>query len=131
MRKEQNQRNNLDQPNHVRLVVMSNKKQELKAKASDLEGLIDYQEGSVVSRTIIDKKAGTVTLFAFDKNQGLSEHTAPYDALVYVLDGEVGVTISGKPVELKKGEMTIMPANQPHALKAKTRFKMLLTMIKS
>ena len=110
---------------------MSNKKQELKAQASNLEGLIDYQEGSVVSRTIIDKKTGTVTLFAFDVNQGLSEHTAPYDAMVYVLDGEVDVTISGKPVKLKKGEMTIMPANQPHALAAKTRFKMLLTMIKS
>jgi len=110
---------------------MSSKKQELKAQASNLSGLIDYQEGSVVSRTIIDKKTGTVTLFAFDENQGLSEHTAPYDAMVYVLDGEVEVTISGKPVKLKKGEMTIMPANQPHALTAKTRFKMLLTMIKS
>ncbi len=110
---------------------MSNKKQELKAQASNLEGLIDYQEGSVVSRTIIDKKAGTVTLFAFDITQGLSEHTAPYDAMVYVLDGEVDVTISGKPVKLKKGEITIMPANQPHALAAKTKFKMLLTMIKS
>ena len=114
---------------------MSSKKQEkpkqLKAEASNLEGLIDYQEGSVVSRTIIDKKAGTVTLFAFDENQGLSEHTAPYDAMVYVIDGEVDVTISGKSVKLKKGEMTIMPANQPHALSAKTKFKMLLTMIKS
>ena len=114
---------------------MSSKKQEktkqLKAEASNLEGLIDYQEGSVVSRTIIDKKAGTVTLFAFDEDQGLSEHTAPYDAMVYVLDGEVDVTISGKSVKLKKGEMTIMPANQSHALMAKTKFKMLLTMIKS
>ncbi len=110
---------------------MSNKKQELKAQAVNLEGLIDYQEGSVVSRTLIDKKTGTVTLFAFDENQGLSEHTAPYDAMVYVLDGEVDVTISGKPVKVKKGEMTILPANQPHALAAKTKFKMLLTMIKS
>ena len=101
------------------------------AEASNLEGLIDYQEGSVVSRTLIDKKAGTVTLFAFDENQGLSEHTAPFDALVYVLDGEVEVTISGKPIRLKKGEVTIMPANHPHALAAKTKFKMLLTMIKS
>ena len=104
---------------------------QLDAKASNLEGLIDYQEGSVVSRTIIDKKTGTITLFAFDENQGLSEHTAPYDAMVYVLDGEVDVTISGKPVRLKQGEMTIMPANEPHALTAKTKFKMLLTMIKS
>jgi len=114
---------------------MSSKKQEkpkqLKAEASNLEGLIDYQEGSVVSRTLIDKKTGTVTLFAFDINQGLSEHTAPYDAMVYVIDGEVDVTISGKPVKLKKGEITTMPANEPHALTAKTRFKMLLTMIKS
>ncbi len=72
-----------------------------------------------------------MTLFAFDDNQGLSEHTAPFDAMVYVIEGEVEVTISGKPVSLKQGEMTIMPANQPHALAAKTRFKMLLTMIKS
>jgi quercetin dioxygenase-like cupin family protein len=104
---------------------------QLVAKASNLEGLIDYQEGSVVSRTIIDKKTGTITLFAFDENQGLSEHTAPYDAMVQVLDGEVEVTIAGKPITLKTGEMTIMPANQPHALAAKTKFKMLLTLIKS
>ena len=103
----------------------------LVAKASSLEGLIDYQEGSVVSRTIIDKKTGTITLFAFDENQGLSEHTAPYDAMVYVLDGEVDITISGKPVRLKQGEIAILPANEPHALTAKTKFKMLLTMIKS
>jgi len=101
------------------------------AKVSTLEELIDYQEGSVVSRTIIDKKTGTVTLFAFDKNQGLSEHTTPYDAMVQILDGEVKITISGNPIELKRGEITIMPANQTHALSAKTRFKMLLTMIKS
>jgi quercetin dioxygenase-like cupin family protein len=101
------------------------------AEATNFEGLIDYQEGSVVSHTIIDKKTGTVTLFAFDENQGLSEHTAPYDAMVQVLDGEVEVTISGKPLSLKKGEVTIMPSNHPHALKAKTKFKMLLTMIKS
>jgi quercetin dioxygenase-like cupin family protein len=103
----------------------------LVAKASSLQELIDYQEGSVVSRTLIDKKTGTVTLFAFDENQGLSEHTAPYDAIVYVLDGEVDITISGKPLKLKQGEITIIPANEPHALTAKTRFKMLLTMIKS
>lgn len=103
----------------------------LVAKVLNLEGLIDYQEDSVVSRTIIDKKAGTVTLFAFDQNQSLSEHTAPYNALVYVLDGEVEVTISRKPISLKKGEATIIPASQSHSLIAKTRFKMLLTMIKS
>jgi quercetin dioxygenase-like cupin family protein len=103
----------------------------LMAQAAVLADLIDYQEGSVVSRTVIDKKAGTVTLFAFDENEGLSEHTAPYDALVYVFDGEADVVISGNPVRVKKGEMTIMPANAPHALKAVTKFKMLLVMIRS
>jgi len=100
------------------------------AKAVKLADLIDYQVGSVVSRTIIDKESGTVTLFAFDEGQGLSEHSAPFDAIVYSLDGEVEVTISGKAVQLKKGEMVIMPANKPHALKATKRFKMLLTMIR-
>ncbi len=103
----------------------------LVAQAVNLTGLIEYQAGSVVSRTIIDKKAGTVTLFAFDEGQGLSEHTAAYDALVYILDGEADITISGKPVRLKKGELTIMPADEPHALTAATKFKMLLTMIRS
>ena len=107
------------------------KQQKIVAQASNLSSLIDYQEGSVVSRTIIDKKTGTVTLFAFDENQGLSEHTAPYDAMVYVVEGEVEVTIAGKPITLKQGEITIMPANKTHALSAKTKFKMLLTMIKS
>lgn len=93
--------------------------------------LVDYQEGSIVSRTLIDKSAGTLTLFAFDKGQDLSEHTAPFDALVYLLDGEAEVTISGKPMQLIQGEVVIMPANQPHALKAIDRFKMLLVMIKS
>lgn len=111
--------------------MVKTKKENLFAVSSNLSGLIDYQEESVVSRTLIDKKAGTVTLFAFDEGQGLSEHTAPYDALVNVLDGEVEVKISGKPVELKQGEMTIMPANQPHALTAKKRFKMMLVMIKN
>jgi len=103
----------------------------LLARVSRLVDLIAYQSGSVVSRTIIDKKTGTVTLFSFDEGQGLSEHTAPFDALVYLLDGEAEVTISGKPLRLREGEMTIMPANQPHALKAVKRFKMLLTMIRS
>ena len=111
---------------------MSNKKQEkLITQASNLQDLIDYQENSFVSRTIIDKKTGVVTLFAFDENQGLSEHTAPYEAMVVVLEGEVEVTISGKPFRVKEGEIIIIPANQPHALGAKTRFKMLLIMIKS
>ncbi len=93
--------------------------------------LIDYQKGAVVSRTIIDKKTGTLTLFAFDEGQGLSEHTTPFDALVYCLDGEAEVVISGSALALKEGEMVLMPANQPHAVRAIKRFKMLLTMIKS
>jgi len=103
----------------------------LAAKISKLENLIEYQQDSVVSRSIIDKETGNITLFAFDESQSLSEHTVPYDAMVYVIDGEVEITISGKPLKLKKSEMTIMPANEPHALVAKTKFKMLLTMIKS
>ncbi len=92
---------------------------------------IDYQEGSVVSKTLIAKKGGTVTLFAFDAGEGLSEHTAPYDALVYLLEGEAEITISGKIHHLHEGEVIIMPANEPHALQAKKRFKMMLVMIKS
>ena len=96
-----------------------------------LADLADYQEGSVVSRTIIDKKAGTVTFFAFAEGQGLSEHTAPFDALVYLVEGEAEIVISGRPVHLEGGEMVIMPANQAHALKATKSFKMVLTMIRS
>ncbi len=103
----------------------------LVAKVLRLVDLVDYQDGAVVSREIINKKTGTVTLFAFDRGQGLSEHTAPYDAMVSLLDGEADITISGKTLRLKEGEMVIMPANQPHALKAVGRFKMILTMIKS
>ncbi len=101
------------------------------AQALKLIDLVDYQDGSVVSRTVIDKETGTLTLFAFDEGQGLSEHTAPFDALVYLLDGEAEVIISGKALRLKKGEMVIMPANKPHALKAIRKFKMMLVMIKS
>ncbi len=101
------------------------------AEVNRLVDLTAYQKGSVVSRTIIDKKTGTVTLFSFDEGQGLSEHTAPFDALVCLLDGEAEISIAGKPFHLKDGEMIIMPANQPHALKAVKRFKMLLTMIRS
>jgi quercetin dioxygenase-like cupin family protein len=93
--------------------------------------LADYQQGAIVSRTIIDRKTGTVTFFAFDQGQGLSEHTAPFDALVHLLDGEAEITISGKMHRLGAGEMIIMPANEPHALKAMKRFKMILTMIRS
>jgi quercetin dioxygenase-like cupin family protein len=109
---------------------MNPNKNTLKAEATNLKDLIDYQADSVVSRTIIDKQAGTITLFAFDNGQGLSEHTAPYDALVYIIEGEAEVTINGKPLKLKQGELTIMPANQPHAVTAVTKFKMLLVMIR-
>ena len=103
----------------------------LVAGVNRLIDLVAYQSGSVVSRTLIDQKTGTVTLFSFDEGQGLSEHTAPFDALVCLLDGEAEISISGKPLHLREGEMVIMPANQPHALKAIKRFKMLLTMIRS
>jgi quercetin dioxygenase-like cupin family protein len=96
-----------------------------------LNDMVAYQKDAIVSKTIIDKKTGTVTLFSFDKGQGLSEHTAPFDALVQVLNGEVEIKISGKQFHLKQGEMIIMPANEPHALKALEQFKMLLTMIRS
>ena len=96
-----------------------------------MRDLIGYQDGSIVSREIIGKKTGTVTVFAFDEGQGLSEHTAPFDALVYLLDGEVEISIAGKPYRLKKGEMIIMPAKEPHSLTAVKRFKMLLIMIRS
>jgi len=93
--------------------------------------LANYQKGSVVSRQIIKHDKGNVTLFAFDESQGLSEHTAPFDALVHVLDGEVEIIISGKPLRAKAGDVVLMPANQPHALRAVTQVKMLLTMIRS
>jgi quercetin dioxygenase-like cupin family protein len=99
--------------------------EELKQEATDIAGLVEYQSGSIVSRTLIDKDAGTVTLFAFDEGQGLSEHTAPFDAMVHILDGEVEISISGQLHMLKEGEMIIMPANEPHALKATSKFKMV------
>jgi quercetin dioxygenase-like cupin family protein len=104
------------------------------APASQVLSIVDliaYQEGAVVSRQIVKAEAGNVTLFAFDIGQELSEHTAPFDALVHVLDGEVEIRISGKPYTLKAGEAIVMPANEPHALKAQTKFKMLLTMIRA
>ncbi len=93
--------------------------------------LVQYQQGSIVSREVIRKETGTVTVFAFDAGQGLSEHTAPFDALVQVLDGTVQIKIAGAPHDLKAGDMIIMPANKPHALQALTRMKMMLVMIKS
>ena len=104
---------------------------ELVGRVSRLSDLAVYQEGSVVSRTVIGKATGTVTLFAFDEGQGLSEHTAPFDALVNILDGEAEITISGNPLRAVAGEMVIMPAHKPHALKAVKRFKMMLVMIRS
>ena len=93
--------------------------------------LVNYQDGAVVSRTLINQKTGTVTLFGFDAGQELSEHTAPYDALAQVLDGETRISIAGQPFDLTAGDLIIMPANQPHAVSATTKFKMMLTMIRS
>ena len=102
----------------------------LSSEKSKLINLVDYQDGSIVSKTLIDRKSGSITLFAFDKDQKLSEHTAPYDALVYVFDGKCEITIGGTAHQLESGDLIIMPANVPHAVKALTKFKMLLVMIK-
>jgi len=101
------------------------------AEVVRLIDLVNYQEGAVVSRTLVNRGTGTVTLFAFDEGQGLSEHTAPFDALAHLLEGEAEISVSGKPLPTKAGEAVLMPANQPHSLKALSRFKMLLTMIRS
>lgn len=100
------------------------------ASVATVSKLVDYQKGAVVSRAVMSGKAGTVTLFAFDEGQGLSEHTAPYDALVQLLEGEAEVTIAGEKLRVQAGEMVIMPAQQPHALRAIKRFKMMLVMIR-
>lgn len=105
--------------------------QGMKAKALRLSGLAEYQPGAIVSRTLIDKKIGTVTIFAFDEGQGLSEHAAPFDAFVHIVDGEAEITISGNPLTAREGEIVIMPAGEPHSLRAAKRFKMLLTMIRA
>ncbi len=101
------------------------------ADALSLAGAIDYQQDAVVSKTVLAKKSGTLTLFAFDKGQGLSEHSAPYDAFVYIFDGEAEITIGGREHIVKNGEMIVLPAQIPHALKASSRYKMMLIMIKS
>ena len=101
------------------------------SKILDFNKLIEYNEGAVVSKTILKKTAGTLTIFSFDKDQALSSHSAPFDALVQVLDGKVEITISEKPFILEQGQSIIMPADEPYGLKALTKFKMLLTMIKS
>jgi quercetin dioxygenase-like cupin family protein len=100
-------------------------------KVSNMKDLVTYQEGSIVSKEIIKKPTGTVSLFAFDRDQELSEHTAPFDALVCILDGEAEIVVSGEPHQLKAGEMIIMPVGKPHALKAIKRFKMMLVMVRS
>ncbi|MBV6392288.1 MAG: hypothetical protein KPEEDBHJ_01510 [Anaerolineales bacterium] len=102
-----------------------------KSQVLHIAEMVNYQEGSVVSRQITKADAGNVTLFAFDKDQGLSEHTAPFDALAHIVEGEAEITISGAPHQLKAGDAIVMPANEPHALKAIQKFKMLLTMIRA
>ena len=101
------------------------------AEVVRLIDLVNYQEGAVVSRTLVNRATGTVTLFAFDEGQGLNEHTVPYDALAYLLEGEAEIAVSGKPLRAKGGEVVLLPAHQPHSLKALSKFKMLLTMIRS
>jgi len=101
------------------------------AEVVRLIDLVNYQEGAVVSRTVVKRTTGTVTVFAFDEGQGLSEHTAAFDAVAHLLEGEAEITVSGKPLRTTAGEAVLMPANQPHSLRALSKFKMLLTMIRS
>lgn len=101
------------------------------AEAIAAAGLLSYQDGAVVSRTLLKHTAGSVTMFAFDEGQGLSEHTSPFDAFVFLLDGGAEITVSGKPIVAKTGDLVLLPANEPHGLKATTRFKMILTMLRS
>lgn len=103
----------------------------LRGAVASLIDLVDYQDASVVSRQIISSSAGTVTMFAFDEGEGLSEHTTPFDAMAQVVEGEAEISIAGRPLRVKEGELVIMPANEPHAVLAVNRFKMLLTMIRS
>ena len=103
---------------------------ELKGKALDLAGLVSYAEGAVVSKTLLDKPTGTLTVFSFDAGQGLSEHTAPFDATVHILDGEAAIVVGGEEHTVKTGELMIMPAGVPHSLRAEQSFKMLLIMIR-
>jgi quercetin dioxygenase-like cupin family protein len=107
------------------------KAEDIKGRAMALAGMVEYHTGSVVSRTVIDNPSGSITLFAFEKGEGLSEHTAPFDAALYLIEGDADVTISGKSQPVTAGDLIILPAHSPHALRALTRFKMLLVMIKS
>jgi len=106
------------------------KREELRGKVLNLKDLVDYQDGTVASRMIVNTKAGSITLFSFDEDEGLSEHTAPYDAVVTILDGECEVWVQGVTHQMKEGDTIIFPAGVPHALSAVTRFKMSLTMIR-
>jgi quercetin dioxygenase-like cupin family protein len=110
--------------------VHDKKREDLKGKVLTLKELVGYQDGTVASRMIVSRKTGNITLFSFDENEGLSEHTAPFDAMVTILDGECEVWIAGKTFQMKEGETIIFPANIPHALSAITKFKMSLTMIR-
>jgi len=106
------------------------KREELQGKVLTLKDVVSYQDGTVASRMIVNNKAGSITVFSFDENEGLSEHTAPYDAVVTILDGECEVWVAGTTLQMKEGQTIIFPANAPHALSAITKFKMTLTMIK-
>jgi quercetin dioxygenase-like cupin family protein len=117
--------------NHMPMKKESAEKEKLLGKAVKTSGLVGYQDGSVVSREVINKKTGTVTLFAFDEGEGLSTHSAPFDAMAYIVDGDAEITIDDQPNRLKAGDMIIMPAAHPHAVKALKKFKMLLIMIRS
>jgi len=112
-------------------MIKKDSKEDLRGKALKAKDLVGYDKGAVVSRTILEKKTGTVTIFSFDKGQGLSEHTAPFDAMVEILDGEAEITVAGKAHKVKAGEFIIMPANKPHSLRALKKYKMALIMIRS
>jgi quercetin dioxygenase-like cupin family protein len=115
---------------HEEKTASDKKREELVGKVLTVNDLLQYQDGTVASRMIVFKKAGTITLFAFDAGEGLSEHSAPYDAILTVTDGEADVQIAGAPFTVKTGQMIILPANIPHAVQARQRFRMTLTMIR-
>jgi quercetin dioxygenase-like cupin family protein len=115
---------------YIKEIEMNEQSEAIKAKPFNLEKSIGYAEGSVVSQTLVKKDIGNITLFSFDSGQGLSEHTAPFDAVAQILDGSAEITIGGSTSTVNAGEMLIMPANIPHALHAKEKFKMLLIMIR-